>query len=64
MLDELLDSSIASHGLEKLMDIVKLKQREDNLKVFIVSHREEISDFGVDRLYRVVKEDGFSRLEV
>lgn len=64
VLDELLDSSIDSFGIEKTFDIIKLKQREDNLKVFIVSHREEVADFGNDSVYRVEKEDGFSTVKV
>jgi len=60
VLDELLDSSIDSFGLEKTMDIVRLKQREDNLKVFIVSHREEVSAFEADNIYQVTKENGMS----
>ena len=64
VLDELLDSSIDSHGIEKTFDIIKLKQREDNLKVFVVSHREEVADFGSDNTYKVTKEDGFSTIEV
>ncbi len=64
VLDELLDSSIDSFGIEKTFDIIKMKQREDNLKVFIVSHREEVADFGNDSVYKVTKEDGFSTIEV
>lgn len=62
VLDELLDSSIDSYGIEKTFDIIRLKQREDNLKVFVVSHREEVADLGADNIYRVVKEDGFSTI--
>jgi DNA repair exonuclease SbcCD ATPase subunit len=64
VLDELLDSSIDSFGLEKTVDIVKLKQSEDDLKVFVVSHREEIGAFDFDRTYNVVKENGFSTINV
>ena len=64
VLDELLDSSIDSFGIEKTFDIIKVKQKEDNLKVFIVSHREEVADFGNDSIYRVEKEDGFSEIKV
>lgn len=62
ILDELLDSSIDSYGLEKLVDIVKFKQKEDSLKVFVVSHREEMGEFGYDNLYKVIKENGFSTI--
>jgi DNA repair exonuclease SbcCD ATPase subunit len=62
VLDELLDSSIDSFGLESLMNIVKVKQQEDNMKVYIVSHREEISDYGFDNIYKVSKRNGFSTI--
>jgi DNA repair exonuclease SbcCD ATPase subunit len=64
VLDELLDSSIDSFGLEKTVDIIKMKQAEDKLKVFVVSHREEIGMFDFDRAYNVVKENGFSSISV
>lgn len=63
VLDELLDSSIDSFGLEKTMDIVRLKQREDDLKVYIVSHREEVGAFEADNIYQVTKENGMSTIE-
>ena len=59
-----MDSSIDSFGLEKTVDIIKLKQKEDDLKVFVVSHREEIGMFDFDRTYNVVKENGFSSISV
>jgi DNA repair exonuclease SbcCD ATPase subunit len=64
VLDELLDSSIDSFGLERTIDIVRLKQREDLLKVFVVSHRDEIGAFDFDHTYNVVKENGFSAISV
>lgn len=60
LLDEILDSSVDSYGLEKIMGIVKLKQREDESKTFLVSHRKEVSDIDVDRCYLIEKKDGFS----
>lgn len=62
-LDELLDSSIDGQSLEKVMEIVKFKQLEDNLKVFLVSHRKEVDEIEVDRKYKVIKSNGFSYLE-
>jgi DNA repair exonuclease SbcCD ATPase subunit len=62
VLDELLDSSVDSMGLESLMSIIKTKQREDDLKVYIISHREEIGEFGIDNTYKVTKHNGFSNM--
>lgn len=62
-LDELLDSSIDSQSLESVIEIVKFKQLEDNLKIFLVSHRKEVDEIEVDRKYKVIKSNGFSYLE-
>jgi DNA repair exonuclease SbcCD ATPase subunit len=62
--DEILDSSIDSEGLPKLMDIIKTKQMEENNKVFIVSHRPEIEEAYIDNVYWVEKENGFSKISL
>lgn len=63
-LDEVLDSSIDSDGIEKLLKILEVKQKEDKNKIFIISHRTEIGgDFEPDNIIKVVKNnDGFSRV--
>ncbi len=60
--DELLDSSIDSYGLDKVVGIVKGKQLEDDLKIFLISHRKEVSEIDVDRTYLVEKTGGFSHI--
>jgi len=70
ILDEILDSSIDGYGIKELMDIIKIKQEENGLKVHIISHREEIAKASTDgegkdyfnHYVKVIKEDGFSRL--
>ena len=62
--DEILDSSIDSIGLPKLLNILKFKQREDNLKTFIISHRSEIDKEYVDNIYQVVKTNGYSTVNI
>lgn len=62
--DELLDSSIDSRGINSLMGIVKFKQKEFGGKFFIISHRDEIDNELVDNQYRVVKENGFSTVNI
>jgi len=42
ILDEVLDSSVDDDGLAEMMDIIKTKQEEDDSKVLIVSHRNEL----------------------
>ena len=63
ILDEILDSSIDSYGIQQLVDIVYYKQKEDDLAVYVISHREEISELGFDSTIKVIKEDGYSRIE-
>jgi DNA repair exonuclease SbcCD ATPase subunit len=60
--DELLDSSIDGVGMEQLMKIIKVKQKETDDKIFIISHRQEIDAELIDHEYKVVKENGFSRV--
>lgn len=62
-LDEILDSSIDSGGLSNILRIIKTKQDEDKSKVFIITHRTEISDVDVDNTYIINKKDGFSIVE-
>jgi len=60
--DELLDSSIDGVGMEQLMKIIKVKQKETDDKIFIISHRQEIDAELIDNEYKVEKENGFSRV--
>lgn len=60
--DELLDSSIDGRGINELMKIVRVKQKEFGGKVFIISHRDEIDNEMVDHQYKVVKENGYSKV--
>ncbi|HRR49769.1 MAG TPA: hypothetical protein P5293_07455 [Bacteroidales bacterium] len=59
-LDEILDSSLDSYSIEKVMQILKIKQQEDGSKIFLVSHRKEVNDVDIDALYLVEKKNGFS----
>ena len=61
--DELLDSSIDEKGIQELFDIVKNKQREDDAKVFIISHRKELKNYDeIDNEYYIQKKDGYSEV--
>lgn len=63
--DELLDSSVDSSSIGKLMDIIDVKQKEDEeSKIFIISHRPEIDEIEVDNVYFVEKINGYSRITV
>lgn len=62
VLDELLDSSIDAVGINELMKIIKVKQKEFDGKIFIITHRPEVDGELVDHEYKVVKENGFSKI--
>lgn len=64
ILDEVLDSSMDTNTVTKLVDIVRMKQKQDNLKVFIISHRMEISDMDFDNVYLVENINGFSKVKI
>jgi DNA repair exonuclease SbcCD ATPase subunit len=60
--DELLDSSIDGIGMDKLLKIIRTKQKESDNKIFIISHRQEIDAELIDHEYKVVKENSFSKV--
>jgi len=62
--DELLDSSIDGQGIGEVLKIVRVKQKETNGKHFIISHRSEIDNELIDHNYHVIKENGYSRIEI
>ena len=63
ILDEILDSSVDSKGIENLMNIIKVKQKEDNLACLIISHRKEVGAFTFDRYIDIIKSNGYSSIK-
>ena len=64
IMDEILDSSVDSRGIDKIMQIIRTKQSDENNKIFIISHRDEIgAEFNADNIYFVTK-DQYSTVEV
>jgi DNA repair exonuclease SbcCD ATPase subunit len=64
IMDEILDSSVDNKGISKLMEIIKTKQSQENNKIFIISHREEIGE-SVDADFTYYVEKGrYSVVEV
>jgi len=63
--DELLDSSVDSKSINKLMEIIDIKQKDSpESKIFIISHRKEIGEFNSDNTYFIEKKDGYSQIEM
>lgn len=65
LLDEILDSAVDSITLTQLMRIIQEKQKEENLKCYLITHRKEISEIAqFDSIARVENVDGFSHLHM
>jgi len=64
ILDELLDSSVDSYGIQQLMKVIEVKQKKNKLKVYIISHRAEMDEFEPDYKYLITKENGFSSVSI
>jgi DNA repair exonuclease SbcCD ATPase subunit len=62
--DEVLDSSVDGNSLSKIMEIIRNREKEDNLSVFIISHRDDVSEIEPDNTYLVTKNKGYSKVEV
>jgi len=64
-LDELLDSSVDSVGLSSILDIVRTRQEDDNSKIFIITHRQEMDESTViDNTYLIERHGGFSYIKM
>lgn len=63
--DELLDTSVDSIGMSNMLKIVEQKQKRENGKFFIISHRTETSELlEPDNIYFVEKSNGFSSISI
>ncbi len=54
-IDEFLDSSLDSEAVEKVLELIKLKQQKDNLKVYITTHNKDITSDFFDTINRAEK---------
>ncbi len=61
MLDEVLDVGLDSVGVQAAAHMLKRKAREDDLTLFIISHRDEVSGI-FDKTLTVTMEKGFSSI--
>lgn len=61
MLDEVLDVGLDSVGVTAAARMLKRKARDENLSLYIISHRDEI-DSAFDRQMIVQMKDGFSNI--
>jgi len=63
MLDEVLDVGLDSVGVQNAARMLKRKARDEDLALFIISHRDEVSNI-FDRRMTVQMEKGFSSVKV
>ena len=64
ILDEVIDTSLDSEGVELFQNILRERILEDPEKaIFIITHRSEINAEHYDRIMRITKEKGFTSLE-
>lgn len=61
MLDEVLDVGLDGPGVTAAARMLKRKARDENLSLYIISHRDEI-DSAFDRVMTVQMHDSFSRI--
>ena len=62
MLDEVLDVGLDSVGVQNAAHMLKRKSRDDDLTLFIISHRDEVSGI-FDKTLTVQMEKGFSHVK-
>lgn len=58
-IDELVDSGMDSSGVESAIAVLKKMTRERNKNVFLISHRDDLTN-RVNQVLRVIKENGFT----
>jgi len=61
--DEILDTSLDADGVQKLMDIVRVKQKETDSCVLCITHRDEIKELEFDNNIMIHKQNGFSAVQ-
>jgi len=59
MLDEVLDVGLDGIGVQNAARMLKMKAREENLSLYIISHRDEVSNIFDDKIIVQMK-NGFS----
>ena len=58
-IDELVDSGMDSSGVESSIAVLKKMTRERNKNVFLISHRDDLTN-RVNHVLKVIKENGFT----
>jgi len=64
ILDEIMDTSLDDTSLSMIMDIIRVRQKENSLAVYIVTHKDGAKDMEYDGYVYIEKKDGFSAINV
>lgn len=64
MLDECLDVGLSSNGITNALRMLRTKAKDDNLKMLVITHRDEISSLPFDKRIKVMFQDNFSTAQV
>jgi DNA repair exonuclease SbcCD ATPase subunit len=62
LIDEL-DGALDQNGIDSIIRVLKEKSRDEDMSVFVISHHPSIQG-RLDKNLRIIKENGFSRVEV
>lgn len=62
MLDEVLDIGLDAVGVQSAVKLLKLKAREEQMSMFIISHKEEVATGAFDRCITARIHKGFSSI--
>jgi DNA repair exonuclease SbcCD ATPase subunit len=61
LIDEL-DGALDQNGIDSIVRVLKEKSRDEDMSIFVISHHPSIAG-RLDRNLRIIKEQGFSRVE-
>lgn len=62
LLDECLDTGLSSSGVASAIRMLKQKAKNENLNMYVITHRDEIPVAAFDKIITVEMEGGFSRI--
>lgn len=63
MLDECLDTGLSANGVANTVKLIRDKSKKENIKIFIVTHREEVTHIHYDAKFKVTLQNNFSNLQ-
>jgi len=62
LLDECLDTGLSSNGVANTIKLIRQKADQDDIKIFIITHREEITHIPFHHKIKVIYANNFSTL--